>query len=121
MITTVLHRQYQNDIFQKDVVTLLYYNYKTDKKFVYKKKYLDNGGERVVRKDEGFNPPEGTEERFERIEKRIDVWYEGIMILGSNKLIKWELAKNMVRPKSASQYALPNYIGVAPRMYKGSC
>jgi hypothetical protein len=41
------------------------------------------------------------------------------MILGSNKLIKWELAKNMVRPKSASQYALPNYIGVAPRMYKG--
>jgi len=112
-------RQYQNDIFQKDVVTLLYYNYKTDKKFVYKKKYLENGGERVVRKDENFNPPEGTEERFERIEKRIDVWYEGIMILGSNKLIKWELAKNMVRPKSASQYALPNYIGVAPRMYKG--
>jgi len=25
----------------------------------------------------------------------------------------------MVRPKSASQYALPNYIGSAPRMYKG--
>ena len=112
-------QQYQNDIFKKDVVTLLYYNYKTDKKFVYKKKYLENGGERVVRKDENFNPPEGTEERFERIEKRIDVWYEGILILGSNRLLKWELSKNMVRPKSASQYALPNYIGVAPRMYKG--
>ncbi len=113
-------RQYQNDIFQKDVVTLLYFNYKTDKKFVYKKKYLDNGGERVIRKDDSFNPPEGVEERFERIEKRIDVWYEGILILGTQKMLKWELSKNMVRPKSASQYALPNYIGVAPRMYKGN-
>ena len=25
----------------------------------------------------------------------------------------------MVRPKSSSQYALPNYVAVAPRMYKG--
>ena len=113
-------RQYQNDIFQKDVVTLLYFNYKTDKKFVYKKKYLENGGERVVRKDENFNPPQEAQERFERIEKRIDVWYEGILILGTQKILKWDLSKNMVRPKSASQYALPNYIGVAPRMYKGN-
>ena len=110
---------YRNDIFQKDVVTLLYFNYKTDKKFVYKKKYLESGGERVIRKDENFNPPEGAEERFEKIEKRIDVWYEGILILGSEKVLKWELSKNMVRPKSASQYAIPNYICVAPRMYKG--
>ncbi|MFM1827957.1 MAG: Cellulophaga phage phi38:1, partial [Bacteroidota bacterium] len=49
----------------------------------------------------------------------IDVWYEGIMVPGSPYLLKWELARNMVRPKSASQYALPNYIAVAPRMYKG--
>ena len=111
--------QYRNDLFQKDIVTVLYFNYKTDKKFVYKKKYLENGGERVIRKDEDFNPPEGTEERFERIEKRIDVWYEGVLVLGTNYLLKWELSKNMVRPKSASQHAMPNYIGVAPRMYKG--
>ena len=25
----------------------------------------------------------------------------------------------MVRPKSSSQHALPNYVAVAPRMYKG--
>jgi hypothetical protein len=41
------------------------------------------------------------------------------MVPGSPYLLKWELARNMVRPKSASQYALPNYIAVAPRMYKG--
>ena len=112
-------RPYRNTLFDRDVVTLLYFNYKTDKKFVYKKKFLDNGGTRIIRKDENFNPPNGTEERFERIEKRIDVWYEGIMVLGSSYLLKWELSKNMVRPKSATQYALPNYIAMAPRMYKG--
>ena len=112
-------RPYRSDIFNRDVVTLLYFNYKTDKTFVYKKKYLENNGVRVIQKDENFNPPEGTEERFERIEKRIDVWYEGIMVPGSPYLLKWELARNMVRPKSASQYALPQYIAVAPRMYKG--
>jgi hypothetical protein len=112
-------RPYRSDLFNRDVVTLLYFNYKTDKTYVYKKKYTDNGGAKVIQKDENFNPPEGTEERFERIEKRIDVWYEGVMVMGSSYLLKWDLAKNMVRPQSASQYALPNYLCVAPRMYKG--
>lgn len=112
-------RPYRSDLFNRDVVTLLYFNYKTDKTYVYKKKYTDNGGSRVIEKDESFQVPEGMEERFERIEKRIDVWYEGVMVMGSSYLLKWELAKNMVRPKSASQYALPQYIAVAPRMYKG--
>jgi len=111
-------RPYQDSLFQKDVVTLLYYNYKTTRKMVYKKKYMDNGGEKVIRKDESFNPS-ADEERFEKLEKRIDVWYDGIMVMGTQKVLKWELSKNMVRPKSASQYALPNYIGSAPRMYKG--
>lgn len=112
-------RPYRSDLFNRDVVTLMYFNYKTDKTYVYKKKYTDNGGSRVIEKDENFQVPEGMEERFERIEKRIDVWYEGVMVMGSSYLLKWELAKNMVRPKSASQYALPQYIAVAPRMYKG--
>jgi hypothetical protein len=112
-------RPYRSDLFNRDVVTLMYFNYKTDKTYVYKKKYTDNGGAKVIEKDENFQVPEGMEERFERVEKRIDVWYEGVMVMGSSYLLKWELAKNMVRPKSASQYALPQYIAVAPRMYKG--
>ena len=39
--------------------------------------------------------------------------------MGTNIMLKWELAKNMVRPKSSSQHALPNYVAAAPRMYKG--
>jgi len=59
------------------------------------------------------------EGNFEMFEKTIDVWYDGVMVMGTNIILKWELAKNMVRPKSTSQHALPNYVAVAPRMYKG--
>ena len=60
------------------------------------------------------------EGRFERIEKTIDVWYEGVMVAGTQIVLKWQLMENMVRPKSASQMAMPNYVAVAPRMYKGT-
>jgi len=112
-------RPYIDSVFEKEVVNLLYFNYKTDKRFVFKKKYLDNGGERVIRKDERFNPPTDEQERFERIDKVIDVWYKGVMVLGTDKLLEWDMMKNMVRPKSASHMAYPEYVAMAPRMYKG--
>ena len=112
---------YQNSLFHRDTCTLLYFNYKTTKKMVYKKKILENGGTRVIEKPDTFNPPaEMMEEgRFEKMEKTIDVWYEGVMVMGTNILLKWQMSENMVRPKSASQHAIPNYVACAPRMYKG--
>ena len=112
---------YENDIFYRDTCTLMYFNYKTTKKMVYKKRILEGGGSKMIEKDDTFNPPEEMMEdgKFEKIEKTIDVWYDGVMVMGTNILLKWELAKNMVRPKSSSQHALPNYVAVAPRMYKG--
>ena len=113
-------KTYQDDAFLNEVVTLLYVNYKTDMKFVWKKKILENGGEKVIRKDSSFNPPVEEGMMYEKIESVKDVWYDGILVGGSNKMIKWEMMKNMVRPKSASQNAMPNYIAYAPRMYKGN-
>lgn len=112
---------YDNSLFSKETVTLLYFNYKTSKKMVYKKKILESGGTRVIEKDDKFNPPQEMmdEGNFEKLEKTIDVWYDGIMVMGTNIILKWELSQNMVRPKSASQHALPNYVACAPRMYKG--
>jgi len=112
---------YQNSLFSKDTCTLLYFNYKTTKKVVYKKKKLENGNSRVIEKDDTFNPPTEMMEEggFEKIEKTIDVWYEGIMVMGTNIILKWSLSENMVRPKSSSQHAIPNYVACAPRMYKG--
>jgi hypothetical protein len=113
-------RNYQDDAFLNEVVTLLYFNYKTTKRFVWKKKILENGGERVIRKSDTFNPPVEEGMMFEKVEAVRDVWYEGILVGGSNILLKWDMMKNMVRPKSATQKALPNYVIFAPRMYKGN-
>jgi len=108
---------YDNSLFNNDSVTLLYFNYKTTKNMVYKKK-----GDKVIEKDDEFNPPqEMMDDRgFEKIEKKIEVWYEGVMVMGTNIVLKWQLSENMVRPKSASQNASPNYVACAPRMYKGN-
>ena len=113
---------YENSMFYRDTATLLYFNYKSTKKIVYKKKYLESGGVKYVEKDDSFNPPADMMEdgRFERVEKTIDVWYDGVMVMGTNIMLKWELSRNMVRPKSSSQHALPNYVACAPRMYKGN-
>jgi hypothetical protein len=112
---------YQNDIFYRDTATLLYFNYKTTKDIVYKKKITDSGNIKMVEKDDTFNPPEDMmkEGNFEKVSKTIDVWYEGVMVMGTNFLLKWEMSENMVRPKSATQHAMPNYVASAPRMYKG--
>ena len=56
---------------------------------------------------------------FEKLSKSIEVLYEGALILGTEKLLKWNLAKNMIRPKSDYTKVKMNYAIVAPRMYKG--
>ena len=115
-------QMYENSMFAKDTCTLLYFNYKTTNTFVYKKKEISEGTYKTVEKDDQFNPPEEMMEEgnFERVEKRIDVWYEGVMVMGTNIILKWEMMENMVRPNSANQYALANYVACAPRMYKGN-
>jgi len=112
---------YQNDIFYKDTATLMYFNYKSTKKVTYKRKVKDNGNVTMVEKDDTFNPPIEMQEEgnFEKVQKTVDVWYEGVMVMGTNIILKWDLMENMVRPQSATQHAIPNYVAVAPRMYKG--
>ncbi len=112
---------YENSMFHRDTATLLYFNYKTTHTFVYKKKKTSNGTYKVVEKDDQFNPPQEMmdEGDFEKITKTIDVWYDGVMVMGTNIMLQWKLGENMVRPKSASQYAMPNYVACAPKMYKG--
>ena len=112
---------YENSMFHRDTATLMYFNYKTTHTFVYKKKSMADGSFKTVQKDDQFNPPQEMmdEGGFEKITKTIDVWYDGIMVMGTNIMLQWKLGENMVRPKSASQYAMPNYVACAPKMYKG--
>ena len=113
---------YENSMFYRDTCTLLYFNYKTTNSFVYKKKKIAEGTFKTVEKDDEFNPPQEMMEEgeFERVDKKIDVWYEGIMVMGTNIVLKWDLMENMVRPNSANQFAYPNYVACAPKLYKGT-
>ena len=100
-------------------VQVLYFNYKTYMNEVYKVKETGSGAEKAIEKDDNFNPPEDKEGNFTRLHRAIEVLYEGALILGTNKLLKWEISKNMMRPKSDYNKVKMNYSIVAPRLYKG--
>jgi len=108
-----------NDSVDSNTLTVLYFNWKSWEKTVYKVKETASGAKKAIRKDDSFNPPKDQRARFEKIEKLSETIYEGVMVLGANKLLKWEKAKNMVRPDSNVNSVMMNYVVSAPRMYKG--
>ena len=101
-------------------IDVLYFNYKTYMNEVYKIKTTATGSSKVLIKDDTFDPPvEVLDSNFEKISRSIEVLYEGVLILGTDKLLKWQLATNMMRPKSDNSKVKMNYAIVAPRMYRG--
>jgi len=100
-------------------VYVLYYEYKTYQNQVYKIKETSTGAQKPIKKDDSFNPPKDARSRFEKVNRSIEVLYEGVKIIGLNKILKWQLAENMTRPKSDTTKVNMSYNIVAPRMYKG--
>ena len=107
------------DTYDTNTVTLLYFNWRTWENNVYKVKETTSGGSKAIEKDDQFNPPKDERSRFERVAKSNEVVYEGVYVLGTDTMLKWEKAKNMVRPDSNTNKVLMNYIVSAPKMYKG--
>ena len=102
-----------------NIVDVLYFNYKTYNNDVYKIKKTASGGEKAIVKTDRFNPPKDKDGDYTRESKKLEVLYDGVMVLGCNKLLKWELAKNMIRSKSNFNKVKMNYSVVAPRVYNG--
>ena len=102
-----------------NTIDVLYFNYKTYMNEVYKVKETGTGADKIIDKDDSFNPPEDKEGGYSRMLRSIECLYDGAMILGTDKLLKWEMAKNMLRPKSDFTKVKMNYSIVAPRMYNG--
>ena len=107
------------DNVDSNTLTVLYFNWKSWEKNVYKIKETATGAKKAIKKDDTFNPPKDQRSRFEKIEKLQETVYEGVLVLGANKLLKWEKAKNMVRPDSNVNSVMMNYVACAPRLYKG--
>ena len=102
-----------------NTIQVLYFNYKTYMNEVYKVKETGTGADKIIPKDDSFNPPENKEGGYSRMLRSIECLYEGALILGTDKLLKYEMAKNMMRPKSDFTKVKMNYAIVAPRMYDG--
>ena len=102
-----------------NTIQVLYFNYKTYMNETYKLKETGSGADKVLEKDDSFDPPETGDSRFGKLQKSVEVVYEGAMILGTERLLKWEMSKNMMRPKSDYTKVKMNYAIVAPRMYNG--
>ena len=104
----------------KNKIQVLYFNYKTHMNDVYKLKKMKNGGEKVIEKDDTFNPPiENMDGAFSKLERVVECLYEGVYLIGSDKLLKWKMADNMMRSDSDFSSVKMNYQIVAPRMYRG--
>ena len=103
----------------KNKVQVLYFNYRTYTNDVYKIKETGTGGYKAISKPDTFNPPEDKEGGYSRLQRSVECIFEGAIVLGTDKLIKWEKAENMMRSKSDFNKVKMNYSLVAPRMYEG--
>ena len=103
--------------YDSNTVQVLYFDYKTYHNQVFKIKQTDQGLMKAIEKSDTFNPPES--EMFERVGRSIEVLYSGAKVLGTDTLLKWELAENMSRPLADTTKVKMNYAICAPRIYKG--
>jgi len=119
--TGASHNRYINEdaVLDANTIQVLYFNYKTYNNEVFKIKKTATGADKAIKKDDQFNPPKDDRSRFSKQSRSIEVVYDGAFVLGTRKLLKWGISKNMVRPKSDTTKVMMNYNVVAPRLYKG--
>jgi len=102
----------------KNKISLLYFNYKTYMNDTYKIKTLGSGAEKAIPRDDTFNPPAEAED-YSKVQRTVECLFEGVKIVGTDKLLKWQKADNMMRTKSDFNKVKMNYSIVAPKMYNG--
>ena len=103
--------------YDNNTVQVLYFDYKTYHNQVFKIKQTEQGLMKALEKPDTFNPPEN--DNFERVSRSIEVLYSGAKVLGTDTILKWELAENMSRPTADTTKVKMNYAICAPRIYKG--
>ena len=104
---------------KKESVDVLYFEYKTWQNQVYKIKETATGAKKAIERTDEFRPPKNPNERFNKVQRSIEVLYCGVKIVGKDKLLKWTLAENMTRPKSDVTKVQMSYNIIAPRIYRG--
>jgi hypothetical protein len=117
------HQTGQSDNFRESdlagsMVDVLHFTFKSTKTLSYKKKYTANGGFKMTKRESTFTKKNNAK-GFDVSKKVIDVWYEGSLILGTDKVFNYKLCENMIRPKGYLNKTLPNYLFYSPDLYQG--
>jgi len=98
-------------------IAIVYFEYKTYQDQVFKIKETATGLEKTLEKPDTFNPPKT--DKFDRVSRSIEVLYHGAKVLGHDMMLRWQVAKNMVRPEANVVKVNMSYNICAPKMYKG--
>ena len=100
------------------MVDVLFFTFKSINTLSYKKKFNKNGGYKLTEKSSDFKKVDVDNEGYEVVKKVIDVWYEGALVLGTDKIFNYKLCENMIRPEGFLNITSPNYIVYAPEIYQ---
>jgi hypothetical protein len=104
----------------KGTANLLYFTYKTNRENAKKIKKKANGEVIIDDANEVFDETKkNKKDKYTRASVVEEVLFEGVMVLGTNILLKWEVSKSMARPKSNIQKVCEQYVGVAPNYQNG--
>ena len=106
-----------NPNYDRDLVQVLFFEYKTFIDQVFKIKHTESGLEKTLEKPDTFNPP--PSDNFDRVSRSIEVLFSGAKVMGAPQMLEWKLAENMTRPKSNLTKVNMNYVICAPNLYQG--
>jgi len=97
-------------------VQVLRFCFKSDKKIIYKR-YIDKKGntKKIAKRDDNYEVPEGAEKS--KLEKRLDTWYEGTYIVGSNEYI-YNYQESEILAKDEMNKVLPPFIVQSTNIYR---
>jgi hypothetical protein len=102
----------------KGTTNLLYVTYKTTRELGNKIKEKTTGARKVT-------PINYTKGESKRKDYKIvsagaeEILFEGVFVLGTDIILKWEVSEYMSRPKSNKQMVINQFIGMAPEREKG--
>ena len=105
------------DESDNNTLNVLYFEWKTFNKSVFKVKEMSSGTDKAIEKDDSFDPPENP--NFEKVAQAVECVYEGVYVLGMKELLSWKKATNQVRVSGNMNKVCMNYVITCPKWYKG--
>tara|TARA_R100000995_G_scaffold69035_1_gene37665 strand:- start:314 stop:2698 length:2385 start_codon:yes stop_codon:yes gene_type:complete len=92
----------------------------TNHELTYEQKYISKGNFFLNKKKTGYEPKKYSKKKREVTRKKVEVFYEGLYVIGSDYIYKYGLQENMNRPKKSGAYCSEvksRYSIIAPGMY----